>query len=98
MGEIIAHALGRELKDCAVYGREGVTGERDPSTIGFAAIRGGDIVGDQLCCSPASASGSRSRTSRPTGCLMRRARCAPCTFLEGRKSGFFDMQDVLGLR
>ncbi len=46
MGEVVASALGRDLKDCAVYGREGVTGERDPSTIGFATIRGGDIVGD----------------------------------------------------
>ena len=46
MGEVIAGALGRNLDDCAVYGREGITGERDPSTIGFAAIRGGDIVGD----------------------------------------------------
>ena len=46
MGEVIADALGRDLKECAVYGREGVTGERDPSTIGFATVRGGDIVGD----------------------------------------------------
>src|SRR5205085_4173414 len=46
MGEAVAHAIGRDLKDCAVYGREGVTGERDPSTIGFATIRGGDIFGD----------------------------------------------------
>jgi 4-hydroxy-tetrahydrodipicolinate reductase len=46
MGEVLARALGRELKDCAVYAREGVTGERDPSTIGFATVRGGDIVGD----------------------------------------------------
>jgi 4-hydroxy-tetrahydrodipicolinate reductase len=46
MGEVIAAALGRDLKDCAVYAREGVTGERDPSTIGFATVRGGDIVGD----------------------------------------------------
>ena len=46
MGEVIASALGRDLKDCAVYAREGVTGERDPSSIGFATIRGGDIVGD----------------------------------------------------
>ena len=47
MGEVIAVALGRDLKDCAVYAREGVTGERDPSSIGFATIRGGDIVGAQ---------------------------------------------------
>jgi len=46
MGEVIADALGRDLKECAVYAREGITGERDPSTIGFSAIRGGDIVGD----------------------------------------------------
>ena len=46
MGEVIADALGRDLKDCAVYAREGVTGERDPSSIGFATIRGGDIIGD----------------------------------------------------
>ena len=46
MGEVIADALGRDLKDCAVYAREGVTGERDPSSIGFATVRGGDIVGD----------------------------------------------------
>ncbi len=46
MGEVVSAALGRDLKDCAVYGREGVTGEREPSTIGFATVRGGDIVGD----------------------------------------------------
>ena len=46
MGEVVAAALGRDIEECAVYGREGVTGERDPSTIGFATVRGGDIVGD----------------------------------------------------
>ena len=46
MGEVVAQTLGRDLDECAVYGREGVTGERDPSTIGFATVRGGDIVGD----------------------------------------------------
>ncbi len=46
MGEVVAAALGRDLATCAVYAREGVTGERDPSTIGFASVRGGDIVGD----------------------------------------------------
>jgi 4-hydroxy-tetrahydrodipicolinate reductase len=46
MGQTLASALGRDLKDCAVYAREGVTGERDPSSIGFATLRGGDIVGD----------------------------------------------------
>jgi 4-hydroxy-tetrahydrodipicolinate reductase len=98
MGETIAHALGRELKDCAVYGREGVTGERDPSTIGFAAIRGGDIVGDHTVLFAGIGERieithkSASRLSYAQGAL-RAAR-----FLANHERGFFDMQDVLGLR
>src|ERR1043166_6004793 len=46
MGEIVAQALGRDLAQCAVYAREGVTGERPAAAIGFSAVRGGDIVGD----------------------------------------------------
>jgi 4-hydroxy-tetrahydrodipicolinate reductase len=64
MGEVIADALGRDLKEHGVFAREGVTGERDPSSIGFATIRGGDIVATTPCCLPASASASRSATSR----------------------------------
>src|SRR4029453_13212694 len=52
MGEVIAGAIGRDLKECAVYAREGITGERDPSTIGFSSIRGGDIVGDHTVLFP----------------------------------------------
>jgi 4-hydroxy-tetrahydrodipicolinate reductase len=74
MGEVIADALGRDLKDCAVYGREGVTGERDPSTIGFATVRGGDIVGDHTVL---FAGVSRSATSRAAGSATPRVRCAP---------------------
>jgi 4-hydroxy-tetrahydrodipicolinate reductase len=98
MGEAIAGALGRSLDDCAVYGRHGVTGERDPSTIGFAAIRGGDIVGDHTVLFAGIGERveithkSASRLSYAQGAL-RAAR-----FLEGRASGLFDMQDVLGLR
>ena len=98
MGEVIAGALGRSLDDCAVYGRHGVTGERDPSTIGFAAIRGGDIVGDHTVLFAGIGERveithkSASRLSYAQGAL-RAAR-----FLEGRASGLFDMQDVLGLR
>jgi 4-hydroxy-tetrahydrodipicolinate reductase len=98
MGEIIAHALGRELKDCAVYGREGATGERDPSTIGFAAIRGGDIVGDHTVLFAGDgerieiAHKSASRTSYAQGSLR------AVRFLAGKKTGLFDMFDVLGLR
>jgi 4-hydroxy-tetrahydrodipicolinate reductase len=98
MGETIAHALGRELKECAVYGREGVTGERDPSTIGFAAIRGGDIVGDHTVLFAGIGERveithkSANRLSYAQGSLR------AAHFLAGHERGFFDMQDVLGLR
>jgi 4-hydroxy-tetrahydrodipicolinate reductase len=97
MGEVIAHATGRELKDCAVYAREGVTGERDPSSIGFATIRGGDIVGDHTVLFAGTGERieishkSSSRTTYAQGSL-RAAR-----YLAGRSSGLFDMFDVLGL-
>jgi 4-hydroxy-tetrahydrodipicolinate reductase len=98
MGEVIAGALGRDLKDCAVYGREGITGERDPSTIGFAAIRGGDIVGDHTVLFAGTGERieithkSSSRETYAQGSL-RAAR-----FLAGRKTGLFDMFDVLNLK
>ena len=98
MGEVLAQALGRDLKDCAVYAREGVTGERDPSTIGFATIRGGDIVGDHTVLFAGTGERieithkSSSRATYAQGSLR------AVRFLAGRKSGLFDMFDVLGLR
>ncbi len=98
MGEVIADALGRDLKECAVYGREGVTGERDPSTIGFATVRGGDIVGDHTVLFAGTgerieiAHKSSSRANYAQGSL-RAAR-----FLADQRAGLFDMFDVLGLR
>ena len=98
MGEVIAAALERDLKKCAVYGREGVTGERDPSTIGFATIRGGDIVGDHtvMYCGI----GERVEISHKAGSRVPYAlgSLRAVRFLNGRSSGLFDMQDVLGLR
>lgn len=97
MGEILAEALGRDLKDCAVYAREGVTGERDPSTIGFATVRGGDIVGDHTVLFAGIGERieithrSSSRATYAQGSL-RAAR-----FLAGKAAGLFDMNDVLGL-
>ena len=97
MGEVIAQALGRDLADCAVYGRHGLTGERDPSSIGFAAIRGGDIVGDHTVLFAGTGERieithkSSSRATYAQGSL-RAAR-----FLAGRTAGLFDMFDVLGL-
>jgi 4-hydroxy-tetrahydrodipicolinate reductase len=97
MGEVVAAALGRDLKQCAVYGREGVTGERDPSTIGFATVRGGDIVGDHtvMFCGTGErieiAHKSSSRATYAQGAL-RAAR-----FLMNKPNGLYDMNDVLGL-
>jgi 4-hydroxy-tetrahydrodipicolinate reductase len=98
MGEVVAQALQRELKDCAVYGREGVTGERDPSTIGFATVRGGDIVGDHtvMFCG----TGERVEISHKASSRMPYAlgSLRASKFLRDKKAGLFDMQDVLGLR
>jgi 4-hydroxy-tetrahydrodipicolinate reductase len=98
MGEVIAGALGRDLKECAVYAREGVTGERDPSSIGFATIRGGDIVGDHTVLFAGTGERieithkSASRATYAQGSLR------AVRFLADRKNGLFDMFDVLGLR
>lgn len=98
MGEVVAGALGRDLDACAIYGREGVTGERDPSTIGFATVRGGDIVGDHtvMYCG----TGERVEISHKAGSRMPYAlgSLRAARFLRGHRSGLFDMQDVLGLR
>jgi 4-hydroxy-tetrahydrodipicolinate reductase len=98
MGEVVAQALGRKLDDCAVYGREGVTGERDPSTIGFAAIRGGDIVGDHTVLF--AGIGERVEITHKSASRLSYAQGAlrAVRYLESRASGLYDMQDVLGLR
>ena len=98
MGEVIADALGRDLKDCAVYAREGVTGERDPSSIGFATIRGGDIVGDHTVLFAGTGERievthkSSSRATYAQGSLR------AVRFLAGQQNGLFDMFDVLSLK
>ena len=98
MGEVVASALGRDLAECAVYGREGVTGERDPSTIGFATVRGGDIVGDHtvMFCGL----GERVEVTHKASSRLPYAKGSlrAARYLAGRKNGLFDMQDVLGFR
>jgi 4-hydroxy-tetrahydrodipicolinate reductase len=98
MGEVVAAALGRDLKACAVYGREGVTGERDPSTIGFATIRGGDVVGDHTVLF--AGTGERieitHKSSSRAGYAQGSLRAA--RFLASRQTGLFGMEDVLGMR
>ncbi len=98
MGEVIADALGRDLKECAVYGREGVTGERDPSTIGFATIRGGDIVGDHTVLF--AGTGERIEISHKSSSRVSYAQGAlrAARFLADKPTGLYDMQDVLALK
>jgi 4-hydroxy-tetrahydrodipicolinate reductase len=96
MGEVLAGALGRDLQDCGVYARHGVTGPRDPSSIGFATIRGGDIVGDHTVLFAGIGERieishkSSSRVSYAQGSL-RAAR-----FLGLQERGLFNMNDLLG--
>ncbi len=98
MGEVVASALGRNLDDCAMRAREGVIGERDPSTIGFATVRGGDVVGDHTVMFMGTGERieithkSSSRVSYAQGSL-RAAR-----FLMERGVGLFDMAQVMGFR
>ncbi len=98
MGEVIANAIDRDLKACAVYARKGVTGERDPSSIGFATIRGGDIVGDHTVLFAGIGERieishkSSSRVSYALGSLH------AVRYLADKTSGLYDMQDVLSLR
>ena len=98
MGEVVADALGRDLDACAIYGREGVTGERDGQTIGFSTIRGGDIVGDHTVLF--AGIGERIEITHKSGSRMPYAAGSlrAARFIAPRKSGLFDMQDVLGLK
>ena len=98
LGEILADTLGRDLKSCAVYGREGRTGPRDRKTIGFETIRAGDIVGDHTVMY--AGAGERveithrasSRATFASGALR------AADWIGAQSSGVFDMQDVLGLK
>ena len=98
MGEVVANALGRDLKECAVYGREGVTGERDRQTIGFATVRAGDVVGDHTVLF--ADVGERIEITHKASSRMTFAKGAvrAAGWLHDKQTGLFDMQDVLGLK
>ncbi len=98
MGEVVADALGRDLKACAVYGREGITGERDPNTIGFATVRAGDIVGDHTVLF--ATEGERVEITHKASSRMTFAKGAArsCNWIQDKTTGLYDMQDVLNLR
>ena len=96
MGQVVADALGRDLKQCAVYGREGVTGVRDPSTIGFATVRGGDIIGDHTVLF--AGTGERIEVSHKASnrSIYAQGSLRAARFLAGKNTGLFGMNDVLG--
>jgi 4-hydroxy-tetrahydrodipicolinate reductase len=98
MGEVVANALGRDLKSVAVTGREGVTGERDRQTIGFATVRGGDVVGDHTVMFLGE--GERVEITHRASSRMTFAMGAmrAAAWASGRNPGLYDMQDVLGLK
>jgi len=97
MGEVVASALGRDLSECAVYGREGITGARDRKTIGFETIRAGDIVGDHTVLF--AAEGERVEITHKASSRMTFAHGAirAALWLQQQPAGLYDMQDVLGL-
>lgn len=97
MGEVVAETLGRDLSECAVYGREGFTGERPKDVIGFETIRAGDIVGEHTVLF--AGLGERVEISHKASSRMTFARGAlrAALWLQGRPAGVYDMQDVLGL-
>jgi 4-hydroxy-tetrahydrodipicolinate reductase len=98
MGEVVAETLGRDLKEVAVYGREGHTGPRDRRTIGFETIRAGDVVGEHSVWF--ATEGERVEIVHKASSRMTFANGAAraCAWLSGQDQGRFDMQDVLGLR
>jgi len=95
MGEEVAQALGRNLKDCAVYGREGQTGARGRQTIGFATVRGGDVIGDHTVMFLGE--GERVEISHKATSRLNFAQGAlrAAAWLAGRQPGLYSMQDVL---
>ena len=98
MGEAIAGALDKDLKDCAVYSREGYTGERVPGTIGFATVRAGDIVGEHTAMF--ADIGERIEITHKASSRMTFANGAvrSAVWLKSKSNGLFDMRDVLDLR
>ncbi len=98
MGEVIAETLGRDLNKCAIYGREGHTGERNRDTIGFSTIRAGDIVGEHTVMF--ADEGERIEITHKASSRMTFAKGAvrAAVWLAEKPNGLFDMQHVLGLK
>jgi 4-hydroxy-tetrahydrodipicolinate reductase len=97
LGQAVARATGRDLAGCAVYGREGVTGERDPRTIGFATVRGGDIVGDHTLLFAGIGERVELTHKASSRATFAQGALRAAKWLRGRAPGLYDMRDVLNL-
>jgi len=98
MGEVVAAALGRDLDDCAVWAREGHTGEREPGTIGFSVIRAGDIVGDHTVMFADEGERVEIRHHASSRMTFAKGAMRAAHWLSSQAPGLYDMQDVLGLK
>lgn len=98
LGQAVARAIGRDLASCAVYGREGVTGERDPKTIGFATVRGGDIVGDHTLLFAGIGERVELTHKASSRATFAQGALRAAKWLQGRAPGLYDMRDVLNLK
>lgn len=98
LGRTIAEAIDRNLDEVAIYGREGVTGERDRQTIGFSTIRGGDIAGDHTALF--AGEGERLEITHRASSRMVFAKGAvrAALWIVGRQAGLYDMGDILGFK
>jgi len=90
--------LGRDLDNVAVYGREGLTGARDPKSIGFSSVRAGDIVGDHTVLFAADGERVEIVHKASSRAAFARGAVRSSKWLEGKGPGMFDMQDVLGFK
>jgi len=97
LGQAVARAIDRDLASCAVYGREGVTGERDPKTIGFATVRGGDIVGDHTLLFAGIGERVELTHKASSRATFAQGALRAAKWLQGRAPGLYDMRDVLNL-
>ena len=98
LGQAVARAIDRDLATCAVYGREGVTGERDPKTIGFATVRGGDIVGDHTLLFAGIGERVELTHKASSRATFAQGALRAAKWLQGRAPGLYDMRDVLNLK
>ena len=98
LGQAVARASGRDLASCAVYGREGVTGERDAKTIGFATVRGGDIVGDHTLMFAGIGERIELTHKASSRATFAQGALRAAKWLQGRPPALYDMRDVLNLK